>query len=188
LPGTLAASASQSLVLTSYVESTGPYNTSTEILSSDTSDNDSVPGNGSTTEDDDLTLALNPIASLVTPISCPGAPSILDWDTQTWSDGDLTNSYTIDGEPITVSIADPFGAMVNHVLSGETSPSYTNTLGGGYNPFQQTITVFMDQPNRTNFVTYTFDLGTPGTGVDKFQTTLFDLDFGVDQFVRYSCR
>ena len=61
--GTLANGASAWLRLNATVNTSGSYSNYAQVLSSSSGDLDSIPGNGSTTEDDDDTLATTPQAT-----------------------------------------------------------------------------------------------------------------------------
>ena len=182
VPGNITNGASTTLQITAFVALAGPYNAVAEISASNQPDPDSTPANGVTTEDDYAAITLVPVTPPVPSLLCPGAADVLDWDTQVWPTGSLNNSYTINGETIQLIFADPNGALLNNASFGGQSPAENTTFTGGYSPVQSNVGVLANQPNRSGTVDLTINLGTPGTGVAKFQMTIFDVDLGAGQF------
>ena len=176
LPAGLNAGASSSLQIVVFVETSGGYTSDFELLSANEPDPDSTPGNGSTTEDDDASLTLTPGSNGIPSLTCPGAPSVLDWDSQGWPAGSLTNSYVVDGVDVDIGFSDPSNGLVNDPISGNASPHAGTTYTGGLLPTEQSIITFADFASKTDVITISFDIGTPGIGVSKFQLTAFDID------------
>jgi len=182
LPTSITATNSASLQITAFVESSGSYVTTAEVETSDITDVDSTPGNGITTEDDFDSLTLVPTTPPVPSLLCPGAASVVDWDTQSWAAGSMSNSYTVDGETIGLTITDPGNYFINDPIGGSPTPVNNTTLSGGYLPAQNNLLIVANPPDQSDFSEMQFSVGDAGTGVSKFQVTLFDIDFGASQF------
>ena len=118
---TLASGASARLRLNATVNTTGSYSNYAQVWASGVADPDSIPGNGSTTEDDDDTLATVPVAAadLSVALSVSNAAPLMG----------STIAYTV-----TVTNAGPnqaTGVMVRDLLpSGYTYVSNAPTQGG----------------------------------------------------------
>lgn len=125
---------------------------------------------------------MNSYAQTVPTLSCPGQANVLDWDVESWVDGNLSDSFTVAGETIAINFADPNNTLVNNVITGQPSPSQSTTISGGLSPVQGTVALFANHPSTNSSITLTIDLGTPGEGVEQFQTAFFDVDFGANQF------
>lgn len=183
VPGTIAGGGSASLQITAFVLTTGPYNTSAEVETSDQTDPDSTPGNGITSEDDYDSLTLAPVAPPIPPLMCgAAASSVLDWDAVSWPAASMNNSYTVDGELINLAYSDPNSAIINYAAAGGTGPVESTYYTGGISPADTVLAVVADQPNQAGTVDLTISLGTAGIGVDQFQMSIFDVDFGASQF------
>ncbi len=181
VPGSLLNN-STSLQITAFVISSGTYNIISEIATSNQSDPDSTPGNGIISEDDYDTITLAPVTPTVPTLSCPGAPSILDWDSAVWGEGDLTNSYTVAGEPVVITVTDVNSSLQNYAPFGGQTPIESTANTGGLTPAESSIHFLANQPTQASTVDISIALGTFGTGVDKFQMSIFDVDFGASQF------
>ena len=177
VPGSLA-NTSTSLQITAFVNSSGSFAITGEISTSNQADPDSTPGNGNTSEDDYDALTLAPVTPAVPVLSCPGAPSIFDWDSEVWAAGNMSNSYTIAGEAITVSVVDANNALLSNAGFGGQTPAEATQDTGGLLPAESSLHFLADQPDRAGAVDITIDLGVPGVGVAKFQTSIFDIDQG----------
>ncbi|NNC37200.1 MAG: proprotein convertase, P [Hyphomonadaceae bacterium] len=180
--GSIAAGDTVSLQITAFTELSGSYVTSAEILTSNQSDPDSTPGNSVTTEDDYDSLTLVPVTPPVPSLVCPGAASVVDWDTEVWAEGSTNNTYNVDGEDITLTVTAAAGVLLNNATFGGQSPAEQTTFTGGYSPVESNVGVLANQPSQSSTVDIDLSLGTFGTGVSKFQMTLFDIDFGTSQF------
>jgi hypothetical protein len=110
--------------------------------------------------------------------TCPSGinEQVLDWDStgNAWTAGTLSNSYTVDTEPLSVSFTGDTGNFIN-ILGGQT-PFKTNALTGGIDPAEQAILFVVNHPTTSNSVTLTITAGDPGIGVEELEFTLFDLD------------
>ncbi len=181
VPGSLLNN-STSLQITAFVNASGAFNIISEIATSNQADPDSTPGNGVTTEDDYDTLTLAPVTPTVPTLSCPGAPNILNWDRAVWGEGDLTNSYTVAGEPIVITVTDVNGSLQNYAPFGGQTPIESTANTGGLTPAESSVHFLADQPTQASTVDISIALGTFGTGVEQFQMSIFDVDFGAAQF------
>lgn len=177
VPGSLLNS-SASLQVTAFVGASGSFALNSEIATSNQADPDSTPGNGSITEDDFAALTLVPVTPAVPVLSCPGAPSTMDWDSEVWNAGDMSNSYTVASEAITITVVDANSALLSNAGFGGQTPAEATQDTGGLLPAESGLHFLADQPNRAGTVDVTIDLGVPGVGVEKFQVSLFDIDKG----------
>jgi hypothetical protein len=108
---------------------------------------------------------------------------VLDWDTVTWPDGSLSNSYHADpmapGNDITVAVTSNNGAPLVP-FSGAPNPQ-TPTVGayfqGGLPMIENTLVLAVDLANPTQSITITISLANPG-GVTGLSFKLFDIDAG----------
>ena len=182
IPTSIAATGNESLQIVAFVENSGAYNTTAEVLSSDVADIDSTPGNGITSEDDFDSLTLVPTTPPLPPLLCPGAASVLDWDTAVWPEGSLGQSFTIDGENITMSFSNSGVVYQNDPTFGGQSPAEQTVATGGFAIPESNIAVFVNQVSQSNIIDMDISIGTAGTGVSKLQMTLFDVDIGAGQF------
>jgi hypothetical protein len=109
--------------------------------------------------------------------------AVLDWDTVTWPDGSLHNSYQADpaasGPDITVDVSTNNGATLAP-YAGAPNPQ-TPTVGaffqGGLPTTQNALVMAVDLANPTQSITITISLANP-TGVSGLSFTLFDIDAG----------
>jgi len=182
VPGTVSASTSVSFDITAFVGLAGPYTTVAEIMTQNQPDVDSTPGNGDVTEDDYDSLALAPITPPVPPLLCPGAASVLDWDSVAWPTASLSNSYTVNGETLTMTVVDSDGSLQSNATYGGQSPAETTTFTGGYASPGSSVALVADQPTLSDTIDISWSLGTAGTGVSQMQLTLFDVDLLAGQF------
>jgi uncharacterized repeat protein (TIGR01451 family) len=100
--GTLAPGASASLTITVIVTASNgaTITNSAEVRASLATDIDSMPNNGSTSEDDDaqISFTVSGTRTAGTPpvLTCP-VTVLHDWDSVTWAAGSTVNSYAITG-------------------------------------------------------------------------------------------
>lgn len=181
LPASIS-NTSVSLQITAYVETSGNYDITSEIATSSQPDPDSTPGNGVTTEDDYAALTLNPVTPPVPTLTCPGAPYILDWDSVVWNAGDMTNTYTVSGETIKITVTDADNTLLNDANFGGQTPAESVYDSGGLVPGQSDLHFLRNPPTRSSSVDIVYNLGTAGKGFSKVQLSLFDIDQGNSQF------
>lgn len=156
---------------------------SAEINAASPVDLDSTPGNGSTSEDDDagVTLTVPGSRTAGTPplLICPNGSSLFDWDSQSWSAGSTTNSYSLPGfGTVGFTITNP-GSFLNNATYGGQSPALTNAITGGLAAPQQALIQLVDLPSRSSVVTTTIALGNTA---EAAQFTIFDVDYAANQF------
>ena len=111
----------------------------------------------------------------------PAAAIVLDWDTVTWTNGSLSNSFDIDpgntGNDVTVSVSGNT-AQLGSETTGEQTPALTTNLTGGLSPRQKTLTIYLDLTSATQAVTIAVDFSALYTqGVENVSFSLFDIDF-----------
>ncbi len=148
--------------------------------------NDDGPPN--TTETLNFDVASAPTAPPVIPVlNCPvGQAHIMDWANESWTQGALTHApFDVDGTSISVSLTDTNNWFINNPVSGGATPQISTTLTGGVTPAEANLLVVANPSNQTNITTFTLSLGDPNVGVERFQTSLFDVDFGASQFEDY---
>ncbi|MDP3905666.1 proprotein convertase P-domain-containing protein [Novosphingobium sp.] len=154
-----------------------------EISASSVADLDSTPGNGSTVEDDyassTITVPGSRSAGIAPMLTCPNGSSLFDWDSQTWSAGSTTNSYTLAGfGSVGFNITNP-GLFLNNATYGGQSPARTNAITGGLPTPQFALIQLVDLPSRNSLVTTTIALGNTAAAA---QFTIFDVDYAANQF------
>lgn len=106
---------------------------------------------------------------------------VLDWDTVTWTNGSLTNSYDIDpaneGNDVTVSVSGDTSRLGSEA-TGERTPALTTNVTGGLSPAQKTLTIFLDLTSTTQAVTIFVDFTAfYPQGVENVSFSLFDIDW-----------
>ncbi len=182
LASSLAGGGTADLHITAFVNASGSYAITSDIASSNQADPDSTPGNSNTGEDDYASLTLNPVTPAVPTLTCPAAPSILDWDTVVWNVADMTNTYTVDGETIVITVTDPGGTLYSDAQFGGQTPAESIYDTGGLTPGQSDLHFIRNASTRTSTVDVVYNLGIAGVGVAKMQLSIFDVDFGTSQF------
>jgi len=183
IPGSLISGAAITLQITAYVNASGSFDVVGEVMTSGQTDPDSTPGNGNTGEDDYAAETLAPVTPAVPTLSCPGAPTILDWDSVVWPEGDMTNTYIVAGETIVITVTDPDNSLLSDANFGGQTPAESIYDTGGLVPGQSDLHFLRNPTNRTSTVDVVYALGDPGVGVAKVQLSIFDVDFGNNQFV-----
>lgn len=183
--GSLAPGASASLTITARVTATAGatiLNTA-EITASSQPDVDSVPGNGSTAEDDyaqvSFTVGGARVAGVPPNLSCPVGSLLFDWSPLTWTPGSTSNSYALNplGQ-IGFALTNP-GAWLNNAGLGGQSPNLQTAVTGGLAVADRSLIQLVDLANRTDVVTTTITLPRSVMGA---RFTVFDVDFGSSQF------
>ncbi|MEO9497814.1 MAG: proprotein convertase P-domain-containing protein [Parasphingorhabdus sp.] len=186
--GTLTPGSSTSLniVATVAVTSGTTIINAAEITASSIVDIDSTVGNGANGEDDYDTASFTVTGTRVagTPPSLTGACSIanqiiFDWDSNSWTSGDLSNNYALAGiGTIDWTVSSP-GIFVNDASFGGQSPSLSNANNGGFAGTQLSLHQYLDFANQSQTATTVIDLPTAVPGV---QFTVFDIDFAANDF------
>ena len=125
---------------------------------------------------------LSIVAILGVLVSCTTAQAIvLDWDTVTWANGSLSNSYNIDpafaGNDVTVTVAGNT-AQLGSESTGQLTPAITTNVTGGLSPVQNALTLNLDLANQSQTVTITVNFSTLyPQGVNNVSFSIFDVDF-----------
>lgn len=184
--GTLAPGASATITITVTVNATNGaiITNEAEISSSSVTDSDSIPNNGSVTEDDDasvnFTVSGTRTAGIAPTLICPVGSTVHDWDSISWPAGTTSGNYPLTAiGTMNFNIAISGGAFLNNATFGGQSPSRQNVVTGGLSPAQFSIFELVDMTSRTGVVTNTVTLPTAVPGV-QFQ--LFDIDYNAAQF------
>ena len=186
--GTIGAGGSATIDIVAEVLSTGTHTSVAEIILSSTTDPDSTPNNSASqpAEDDTDSVTLTPaygggIGPSGEPnLSC-SSPAIFDWDSNSWpaGGGSLSQSYPTGGSDNT-SFAFAYTGDTNR--RGNNSPETNTDMEGGIAPPEQSLYYWQNLTAPTESVDLTIDIGTPGTGVQDLQFTVFDFDFFAGQF------
>jgi hypothetical protein len=106
---------------------------------------------------------------------------VLDWDTATWTNGSLNNSFDIDpanaGNDLTVAITGNTGQLGTEP-TGEVTPALTTLLAGGRSPIEKTLTLYLDLTTQTQAVTISINFSALyAQGVQNVSFSIFDVDF-----------
>ncbi|MEO0982783.1 MAG: GEVED domain-containing protein [Pseudomonadota bacterium] len=179
VPGPVASGGGATLNVVATVNSSGSYAAQAEVSAAGANDADSTPGNASSNpfEDDTATVTLTPGATgggpgAPPPLSCSVADqTVLDWDSNTWTSGATTQSFSVGGLDFDFAITGS-----NNFING--TPQNATTVQGGLPSTENTVLMFVNHPNLSGRETTTIDVGVPGTGVEELQFTIFDVDTG----------
>lgn len=100
---------------------------------------------------------------------------LLDWNNVTWSSGQLSRSFNVDGtnpgSDVSISITGDTG----YLQSG--SPNDTTDLTGGQGGSQQSLFLNANWSNRNQSITVAIDFNYTD-GVDNVSFMIFDVDYG----------
>jgi hypothetical protein len=104
---------------------------------------------------------------------------VLDWDSVTWSQGSLINSYDLTGDAIndiTVKItSQQANIWANDPTTGDQTPTINQTLTGGLSPVQNSLMLAANLKTHSDTtIQLTFSGVYPGAANVSF--TLFDID------------
>ena len=186
--GAVGVGGSATIDIVAEVLSTGSHASVAEITASTTTDPDSTPNNSATqpAEDDTNSVTLTPAYGGGTGpsgepnLSCT-LPESFDWDTNAWTAGGtvLSESYPTGGSDNT---SFDFVFTGDTGFRGNNSPETNTDMEGGLSPVEQSLYYWQNLSASTQSVDLTIDIGTPGTGVQDLQFTVFDFDFAAGQF------
>lgn len=175
--GSVAPGGSASITINGIAITSGSTVTnSAEITAASLPDIDSVPNNGSTTEDDDASVSFTTttrVAGTPPTVSCPAGSTVFDWSGKTWAVGSLNNNYNVPDVGtfnITVTPDDP-------LVAG--SPAINTTLTGGTSPADPSL--FLNMNNNARADNSTTVISFP-TAIPGLQFRLFDIDFGTTSY------
>ena len=155
-----------------------------EIIASDQADFDSTVNNAVITEDDHVessfTVQTGRSPGVPPVLPCPVGLSVFDWDTiPGWTAGSIDNTFDFGGfGDIRFQLTND-GVYQNNAAFGGQNPTVFNAFTGGLTPGEDTLTVVADQADQSGEVVITITLPRSFTGV---QFSVFDVDFGVNQF------
>jgi uncharacterized repeat protein (TIGR01451 family) len=184
--GTLAPGQSATLTINATVAAgNGVSVTNTaEITASSVADLDSTPNNGVSSEDDyalaSFTVAVSRSAGIAPTLTCSAGSVVFDWDTQAWTAGATSNSYTLTGiGTVGFNITNTNGVFLNNATYGGQSPAKQNAVTGGLGTPQQSLEQLVDLTSQSATANTTISLG---SAVNGAQFTIFDVDFNANQF------
>jgi hypothetical protein len=114
----------------------------------------------------------------------PGRASavILDWSTQTWAAGTLTNSFDVDpanpGNDVTVTVSGDTGQLQPSLQPpNAVTPGITRAFDGGMSPGHSTLELALDLTNNTQSVSVTINFSALyAQGVSNVSFKIFDID------------
>jgi hypothetical protein len=106
---------------------------------------------------------------------------VLDWDSATWPAGTTNRSFNVDstnpGTDLTVSFSGSTDKFRNDPTTGLATPSINQSLEGGMNPVQKSLSLGVDfHQNSTITCTVNFSAGYT-LGVENVSFTIFNVDF-----------
>ncbi len=184
--GTLAPGQSATLTINATVAAGNGVSVtnSAEVTASSVVDLDSTPNNGATGEDDyaaaTFTVAVSRSAGIAPTLTCSAGSVIFDWDTQAWTAGATSNSYTLTGlGTVGFNITNTNGVFLNNATYGGQSPAKQNAVTGGLGTPQQSLEQLVDLTSQSATANTTITLG---SAVNGAQFTIFDVDFNANQF------
>ena len=184
--GTLAPNSNATMNITvTVVAANGAVVTNgAEIATSSAADNDSIPNNGSTDEDDDAFVSF-PVgggrtAGIPPTLICPVGSTLFDWDTVSWTAGSTNNNFVLANiGTINFNISISGGTFLNSTSTGGQSPARQTNFTGGTSPVQTSLIELVDMTGLDGTVTNTISLPTAVPGV---QFRLFDIDYVAGEF------
>lgn len=184
--GTLVPGANATMTITATVaagDSVSVANVA-EITASSHSDIDSTPNNAVTTEDDyartSFTVVNTRSAGIAPTLTCSAGTGQFDWDSQAWTAGATSGSYTVTGiGTVGFAIANTNGVFLNNATYGGQSPAKQTAVTGGLAIAQNSLEQLVDLNDQSATVDTTITLGTAVPGA---QFTIFDVDFNNNQF------
>lgn len=184
--GTLAPGASRTLTINGTVSATpgATIINYAQVTASSAVDLDSVPNNGSTSEDDNssasFTVAGTRVSGTPPTLSCPSGTLLHDWDPATWTAGSLNNNYSVTNlGTINFAITISGGVFLNNAGFGGQSPALQTQVTGALSPAQRSLAQLVNMTSQAGTVTTVITLP---NGVGGAQFRLFDVDFGTGQF------
>ena len=128
----------------------------------------------------DLILTATPPAPPV--LACALPILTLDWDTNPWPNGSLTESFTVGNDTVSYTISGDTGAITADPQGSGPLPVTSDYTTGGLIPAEQSLQLRTDFTTAGQTLTMTIDLGTPGFGVQAMQFSAFDIDFTAGGF------
>ena len=119
-------------------------------------------------------------------LSATARAVVLDWDSVTWGNGTLSNSYDIDptsaGNDVTLTASGNTDRLEPALVTpNPATPAITTALQGGLSPAQRSLEIAVDLSKQNQFITITVDFSALyAKGVTDVSFTIFDVDFSND--------
>jgi hypothetical protein len=109
---------------------------------------------------------------------------VLDWDSVSWTNGSLNNSYDVNGDAVNdVTVAwtsqNP-GVWTPDPTSGMMTPAINSTMTGGLLPSEKSLNVAADLHTNSR-VTLHLSFTGAQPGADNVSFTIFDIDLTADR-------
>jgi len=107
---------------------------------------------------------------------------LVDWSTQSWAAGSLSNSYDVDpanpGNDVAVTISGDTGQLQPSLVSpNPLTPAITRAFDGGLGISPMTLELALNLASNTQSVTFTLDFSALyAAGVSNVSFKLFDID------------
>lgn len=184
--GTLAPGQTATMTINATVAAgdTVTVSNTAEITASSVIDIDSTPNNGVTSEDDyaaaSFTVAVSRSAGTPPTLTCGAGSIVFDWDTQAWTAGSTTGSYSLTGiGTVGIGITNANGVFLNNATYGGQSPAKQTAVTGGLSTAQNSLEQLVDVTSQNASVNTTITLGAAVAGA---QFSIFDVDFNANQF------
>lgn len=183
--GNLAIGETKTFTYSAIAGSQGSRNSTAVITAAGQTDPDSNPATGFPTDDfadgiaddDEAAILTAPVlgTGTVSAASCANGTALLDWTSESWTQGGLTGSFNVAGKPITLTIVDSNGALQGTPTA--VTPVNAAFYQGGLTTTENSLVVeATDAKLAGNPVTFTYELGPAGIGVESPRFKLFDID------------
>jgi hypothetical protein len=127
---------------------------------------------------------LGAIALLFAIVCGPSHALTLNWGSEPWAAGSLTNSFNIDpanpGNDVTVTVSGNTSQLQPELAApNPMTPAVTAAFQGGYGSPQNSLCIATNFANQSQGITVTVDFSAQYTqGVTNVSFTIFDVDFG----------
>ena len=128
-------------------------------------------------------MRLRSILLLIAAAIVPQAHAVtLDWSTETWTPGSLSNSYHVDpgtiGNDLTITVSGDTSALQPGLVSpNPQTPAITQAFQGGFAQPVSSLELAVVFANNTQQITVTIDFAAHyALGVNNVSFTLFDID------------
>ena len=118
------------------------------------------------------------VAALILSQNCASA-LVLDWDSVSWVDGTLNNTFNVSGNDVTVDVSANNGAALAPFsgLPNPQTPTIGNSFQGGLATAENTLILAVDLDNSLQSITVTVSFAAFG-GATDVSFKLFDIDAG----------
>jgi hypothetical protein len=107
--------------------------------------------------------------------------AMVDWSTQSWSAGSLSNSYDVDpsnpANDVTITVSGDTGQLQPAAGTGQQTPAITSNLEGGFGAGHMSLQLAIDLTSNAQGITVTIDFSALyANGVANVSFNLFDID------------